>query len=163
MGKVGGGEGREGALWATGRPEDFSPRKEGAIEVSRQDVPRLTDHAGFQERPTGVTLRQTVQASLPLIDFCGAPHSSAHQTAFTYRSGSCSNCQPSSSLHCNEHLGGEGENEARVHPQHLSLGWWWGRQERWHFTGLQGRHLWRFKRKRAMLRLWDGCSSHRGW
>lgn len=65
MGKVGGGEGREEALWATGRPEDFSPRKEGAIEVFRQDVPRLTDHAGFQERPTGVTDKQAVQYKPP--------------------------------------------------------------------------------------------------
>lgn len=37
----------------------------------------------------------------------------------------------------------------------------WG----WYFTPLQGRHLWRtlkFKHKRAMSRLRDGCSGHRG-
>lgn len=47
MARVGGGEGREGALWATGRPEIFSPRKEGAMEGSRQDVPRLTRPCWF--------------------------------------------------------------------------------------------------------------------
>lgn len=52
-GRVGGSEGREGSLWAMGRPEIFSPRKEGAMEGSRQDAPGLTHHAGFQERPAG--------------------------------------------------------------------------------------------------------------
>lgn len=64
MARVGGGEGREGALWAMGRPEIFSPRKEGAMEGSRWDVPRLTDHAGFQERPAGGDL-QADGTSLP--------------------------------------------------------------------------------------------------